>query len=61
MSIIKSHMNSSIDIVKYQIRSKSGEYLYAKTISYKMKDGCIYCITRKLSFFEILILILFKR
>lgn len=53
-NIIKSHVSYSISIVRYRIRNKIGEYVYVKTISYSIKNENIYCITTKMSIFEIL-------
>jgi hypothetical protein len=67
--ISKSHFNKNLTKVNYQIRSKSGHFVYVTTLSFKsLDDGnpndYIYCPTRKMTPFEIINLefnrILFK-
>ena len=55
LNIVRSHVSKNTETVRYQIRSKNDDYIWVETTSYKMSDGNIYCITRKLSFFEIII------
>ena len=57
--IVISHLSESLTKVEYQILTKSGNFIYVVTLSFKsMNDGdpndFIYCLTRKMNLFEII-------
>ena len=55
--IVTSHLSKNSTEVKYKFRNKKGKMVQVKTFSFKdLKKDEIYCITRKLTPFEIILL-----
>jgi hypothetical protein len=63
--IVKSHLSSVLTSVKYQLVNKNGKFIYVNTLSFRTvddgenKDDQIYCVTKKMNEFEIIIFKIF--
>jgi len=61
--IFSSHINPNMTIVDYEFRKKDGRFVYLRTLSFKNIDdfNYIYCVTRKLKWWEKISLIINRK